>query len=182
MLPNGIYFNNLLNVVLSRLLTAVYFPACLVCAAVLYKNSGQKIACIIAMLLNPALIIIDHGHFQYNNISLGCAVRGKNTVESAPVVYMNFLSYLYLIKSKCLSYSPSSLGSISIFNSSRPSFPRFLSILCFLKSQTNEPLLGTGVLCSPLGRMLTAKRLGTQGKLIKRIISCIYTMSQKDLI
>lgn len=60
---------------------AVYFPACLVYAAVLYKNPGQKFRSIIAMLLNPALIIIDHGHFQYNSISLGSAVRKTKALE-----------------------------------------------------------------------------------------------------
>ena len=39
------------------------------------------------MALNPALIIIDHGHFQYNGISLGlavswlCALRFKNRLR-----------------------------------------------------------------------------------------------------
>lgn len=67
-----------------RLTDAVYFPACLVCAAALYKNPGQKLGCIIAMMLNPALIIIDHGHFQYNSISLGCAVRKTKALKELP--------------------------------------------------------------------------------------------------
>jgi hypothetical protein len=30
-----------------------------------------------AALLQPAAVLIDHGHFQYNNISLGLAVRAQ---------------------------------------------------------------------------------------------------------
>ena len=56
-------------------LYAGYLPACLACAFVLYKHPGKRLGCLIAMALNPALIIIDHGHFQYNGISLGTAVR-----------------------------------------------------------------------------------------------------------
>ncbi|XP_065899905.1 dolichyl pyrophosphate Man9GlcNAc2 alpha-1,3-glucosyltransferase-like [Dysidea avara] len=36
----------------------------------------EKLACLILMLLQPSLIIIDHGHFQYNCISLGLALFG----------------------------------------------------------------------------------------------------------
>jgi alpha-1,3-glucosyltransferase len=35
---------------------------------------GQRAWMLCAALLQPAALLIDHGHFQYNNISLGLAV------------------------------------------------------------------------------------------------------------
>lgn len=57
-------------------LLAVYIPAALLCARVFYpEQPGAQLAVLAAMLLQPAAILIDHGHFQYNNISLGLTVR-----------------------------------------------------------------------------------------------------------
>lgn len=55
----------------------MFFPAVLACIRVLYpKQSTQNQAWLLmCVLLQPAALIIDHGHFQYNNISLGLAVR-----------------------------------------------------------------------------------------------------------
>ena len=41
------------------------------------KSSGVPCALLLAavVLLQPALILVDHGHFQYNCIALGLAVR-----------------------------------------------------------------------------------------------------------
>ncbi|GIM03471.1 hypothetical protein Vretimale_8246 [Volvox reticuliferus] len=68
----------------------VYIPACLAAVYVFYGSSASpsslssspaastaatarraRVLALIALLFNPAAIIIDHGHFQYNNISLG---------------------------------------------------------------------------------------------------------------
>ncbi|CAH2079735.1 unnamed protein product [Thlaspi arvense] len=54
----------------------IFFPAALFFVLVYHKNrtgsSKSEVAWHIAMiLLNPCLILIDHGHFQYNCISLG---------------------------------------------------------------------------------------------------------------
>ena len=35
-----------------------------------------QLACLTLMLLQPSMVIIDHGHFQYNCISLGLALFG----------------------------------------------------------------------------------------------------------
>lgn len=55
---------------------AVYFPAVLACVAVFGAGqpSEQRLWLLAATLLQPALLLIDHGHFQYNCISLGLAV------------------------------------------------------------------------------------------------------------
>jgi len=39
-----------------------------------------QLACLMVMLLQPSMVIIDHGHFQYNCISLGLALFGVVTV------------------------------------------------------------------------------------------------------
>lgn len=51
----------------------VFFPAALAFAAVYYvRRKFEELAwALIIILLQPALILIDHGHFQYNCISLG---------------------------------------------------------------------------------------------------------------
>ncbi|XP_028404504.1 dolichyl pyrophosphate Man9GlcNAc2 alpha-1,3-glucosyltransferase-like [Dendronephthya gigantea] len=56
----------------------IYFPAIYVFCTSFYKK-GSKISQIsvsLVLLLYPGLILIDHGHFQYNCISLGLALWG----------------------------------------------------------------------------------------------------------
>lgn len=59
-----------------HLLLAVFFPS--VIAAVLVfsgkKSSRTTVWLVVAALMQPAALLIDHGHFQYNNISLGLSV------------------------------------------------------------------------------------------------------------
>lgn len=56
---------------------AVFFPAALLCLRVFggRKTVQEKQWWLLVVLLQPAALLIDHGHFQYNNISLGFAVR-----------------------------------------------------------------------------------------------------------
>jgi alpha-1,3-glucosyltransferase len=52
----------------------VYFTAAVVFSRLVYKNKDamwERISLLGLLLLAPALIIIDHGHFQYNCASLG---------------------------------------------------------------------------------------------------------------
>ena len=50
----------------------VYIPACLVLMWAMTKFwKTSKWVGFCSLLLNPSLILIDHGHFQYNNLSLG---------------------------------------------------------------------------------------------------------------
>ena len=58
-------------------LVAVFIPAVLACMRVFYGKASldQRAWMLCAALLQPAALLIDHGHFQYNNISLGLAVR-----------------------------------------------------------------------------------------------------------
>ena len=40
------------------------------------------------VLLQPAAVLIDHGHFQYNNISLGFAVRATSSATAVPALVL----------------------------------------------------------------------------------------------
>ncbi|KAK7100329.1 dolichyl pyrophosphate Man9GlcNAc2 alpha-1,3-glucosyltransferase-like [Littorina saxatilis] len=50
----------------------VYVPACILCFLIHHSYSdNNKLKGIAVLLLQPGLALIDHGHFQYNSISLG---------------------------------------------------------------------------------------------------------------
>ncbi|XP_062510066.1 dolichyl pyrophosphate Man9GlcNAc2 alpha-1,3-glucosyltransferase-like isoform X2 [Corticium candelabrum] len=56
----------------------VYFPAvCVFCKLFCQStNTMYKAVVALVMLLQPSLILIDHGHFQYNCVSLGLTLWG----------------------------------------------------------------------------------------------------------
>ncbi|EFJ46865.1 hypothetical protein VOLCADRAFT_62003 [Volvox carteri f. nagariensis] len=73
----------------------VYIPACLAAIHVFYgapssPSAGSSSAtahrartlALLALLFSPAAIIIDHGHFQYNNISLGLTLAAAAAIGS----------------------------------------------------------------------------------------------------
>jgi hypothetical protein len=43
------------------------------------------------LALNPAAILIDHGHFQYNGISLGCTAGAAAAIVSGRDLFGSFL-------------------------------------------------------------------------------------------
>jgi len=53
----------------------VYFPAVWYLVSVFYKNESRykRTLAILFLNLHPALLLVDHGHFQYNSISIGFA-------------------------------------------------------------------------------------------------------------
>lgn len=53
--------------------TAVYIPACLALSSTIPLLS-ERIFVLLVLVCNPAVLIIDHGHFQYNGIGLGLTV------------------------------------------------------------------------------------------------------------
>jgi len=76
------------TVVLSDLLT--FFPAALLAARLLLPaglptaaRGGGALFVLAALLLNPAHVLIDHGHFQFNCISLGLALGAAVAIAAA---------------------------------------------------------------------------------------------------
>lgn len=71
----------------ERLLRTVFFPAVYATFAALGSRPRKQTAVwtVALSLCQPAAILIDHGHFQYNNIGLGLAVRqtGCSRIGSA---------------------------------------------------------------------------------------------------
>ena len=55
----------------------VFFPAVLLCASVFTegKSTSTRLRILAIALFQPPAILMDHGHFQYNNIGLGLSVR-----------------------------------------------------------------------------------------------------------
>lgn len=78
---------------------AVFLPAVLAASAVF--GQGRTPACESAMaaaaLLQPAAVLIDHGHFQYNNICLGLAVSIAESLAESPHV----LPWSGLLRHRC---------------------------------------------------------------------------------
>ncbi|QLG74410.1 hypothetical protein HG535_0G02930 [Zygotorulaspora mrakii] len=91
---------------------------------------GQFIAAA-AILFQPSLMLIDHGHFQYNCVMLGLTVYAINSLLDefyAPAAFCFVLSICF--KQMALYYAPiffSYLLSKSLF-SPRFNLPRFLSV------------------------------------------------------
>ena len=50
---------------------AVFFPAALLCARHGMSPGGSRMRFLLQLLSVPAFVLIDHGHFQYNCVSLG---------------------------------------------------------------------------------------------------------------
>ncbi|KAJ8392550.1 hypothetical protein AAFF_G00074280 [Aldrovandia affinis] len=55
----------------------IYIPAVvLYCLYLTDGSARRKVSTMLCILLYPGLILIDHGHFQYNSVSLGLALWG----------------------------------------------------------------------------------------------------------
>ncbi|MEW5314008.1 MAG: hypothetical protein WDW38_005537 [Sanguina aurantia] len=96
-----------LTVVVSDLL--VFIPACLAVANLLLRRSpsSTRRLALAAMLLQPAGLLIDHGHFQYNGISLGLAAAAAVAIcEGAPLLGSVLFSLSLNHKQMALFYAP----------------------------------------------------------------------------
>ncbi|CAL8467236.1 g6772 [Coccomyxa elongata] len=95
------------SVVISDIL--VFIPAVLACRWVFFKDATaeQRAWVLFAALLQPAAVLIDHGHFQYNNISLGFAAGAAAAVASGKEVLGSILFCLSLNhKQMSMYYAP----------------------------------------------------------------------------
>lgn len=69
------------TVVIADLL--IYVPACVLCCLVRTGFSdNDKLTSLAVLLLQPGLALIDHGHFQYNGISLGLTLAATWAISS----------------------------------------------------------------------------------------------------
>ena len=75
-------------------LWAVLVPAVLACSSAFHGHSkpGPKAWLLALALLQPAALLIDHGHFQYNGISLGLAVSSSPRLCLLPHLAFGFLA------------------------------------------------------------------------------------------
>lgn len=90
----------------------LYFPALLVfiTAGQLSKPKGttKRLELIFALcIFSPALILIDHGHFQYNNVSIALALLGGSFILNGQHIFGSVFFCLSLnFKQMSLYYSP----------------------------------------------------------------------------
>ena len=87
-----------------------FFPAALAAVRALHgaRASPADVAwALAAVLLQPAFVLIDHGHFQYNNISLGLAAAAIAAIaRGAPVLGSVLYTLSFNHKQMALFYAP----------------------------------------------------------------------------
>ncbi|KAA6421377.1 MAG: putative dolichyl pyrophosphate Man9 c2 alpha-1 [Trebouxia sp. A1-2] len=96
-----------LTVVVSDIL--VFFPAVLLCLRVFGggKTVHEKQWWLLVVLLQPAALLIDHGHFQYNNITLGFAAGAAAAIAAGHDCWGSMLFCLSLNhKQMSMYYAP----------------------------------------------------------------------------
>lgn len=91
------------TVVLGELL--IYVPALVLFFKLYYKrmNSGVKSAGVLLVLISPSFLLVDHGHFQYNNIVLGL------TLWAMLLAMNNLLTFSALMLALALNYKQMAL-------------------------------------------------------------------------
>ncbi|XP_009073115.1 PREDICTED: dolichyl pyrophosphate Man9GlcNAc2 alpha-1,3-glucosyltransferase [Acanthisitta chloris] len=115
----------------------IYIPAVILyCFSLKETSTKKKVSSALCILLYPGLILIDHGHFQYNSVSLGLALWGV----------------------LCLSYDWDLLGSVAFclaLNYKQMELYHSLPFFCYLLGKCfKKGLKGKGLL-------LLAKLAGT---------------------
>lgn len=93
----------------------MFVPAAAACVAVFCKSCSQqqRLATLIAVLLQPAAVLIDHGHFQYNNISLGLTAGAAAAIGAGHDMLGSMLYCLALNhKQMALYYAPAFFGHL----------------------------------------------------------------------
>jgi alpha-1,3-glucosyltransferase len=85
----------------------VFFPAAVAFVTSYHDRKDRRLRALALILLQPALILIDHGHFQYNAVSLGLALwafvligAGRDVLGS--IAFVASLCY----KQMALYYAP----------------------------------------------------------------------------
>ncbi|KAG0188112.1 hypothetical protein DFQ28_005366 [Apophysomyces sp. BC1034] len=87
----------------------VYVPAVLVFCQILYGAEGylKKYIAAILILMQPALLMIDHGHFQYNSVMLGLSLWAINGLLTKHYILGSiFFCASLAFKQMALYYAP----------------------------------------------------------------------------
>lgn len=121
-----------MTVIVSDL--AVYIPA--VSMFIRWKMKSNKLSpfhhsiSTAAILLQPSLILIDHGHFQYNSVMLGLALLGfTNILKDKLVIGSLFFVLALAFKQMALYYAlPVFAYLLGICIFPRLNLPRFVSL------------------------------------------------------
>lgn len=97
------------TVIVSDLL--VFFPAIALLLLAVYdsmKKKGYQLESLFFMIIClPCLLLIDHGHFQYNGVSIGLALLGANQILHQKYIFGSIFFCLALnFKQMLLYYSP----------------------------------------------------------------------------
>ncbi|KAK9382133.1 glycosyl transferase [Kockiozyma suomiensis] len=129
--PNLISYMRM-TVIVSDL--AVYIPA--VSMFIRWKMKSNKLSpfhhsiSTAAILLQPSLILIDHGHFQYNSVMLGLALLGfTNILKDKLVIGSLFFVLALAFKQMALYYAlPVFAYLLGICIFPRLNLPRFVSL------------------------------------------------------
>jgi len=89
----------------------IYIPAAVICARQLAKlhsiNQWESSVALTAILMQPATILIDHGHFQYNTVMLGFMLATiASMVAGRPLWSCVFFVATLGFKQMALFYAP----------------------------------------------------------------------------
>lgn len=94
---------------------AVFFPAALACLLAFSRGSTRpaQLFLLAAIALQPAALLIDHAHFQYNGISLGFSAAAAAAIAGGQYVAGSVLYCLALNhKQMALFYAPAFFGHL----------------------------------------------------------------------
>jgi alpha-1,3-glucosyltransferase len=89
----------------------VYIPAAIIClrryARLQHINSLEASIALVALLMQPATILIDHGHFQYNTVMLGLLLASMSSMlAERPLWACMFFVGSLGFKQMALFYAP----------------------------------------------------------------------------
>lgn len=89
----------------------IYVPACVICLRRLSRLSGvatwDQLIALTAVLMQPATMLIDHGHFQYNTVMLGFVVASiSSMLANRPLWGAAYFVAALGFKQMALFYAP----------------------------------------------------------------------------
>lgn len=86
---------------------AIFFPAALLCVRHGVPAGGPRLRLLLQLLTVPAFVLIDHGHFQYNGVSLGLVLWAAYCcLASRPLAACVAFSLALNFKQMCLYLAP----------------------------------------------------------------------------